>query len=96
MVPLLRLPKYRPALGSVQVIPPRGLTALRGLHLDSACAPAVTWQLSEAGPKARSLQSMCPRFQGNRGTTRRSALAAERLALVRSMSALRRQAGRGS
>jgi hypothetical protein len=41
------------------------LAGLRGLHLATACAPAVTWQLSEAGPKARSAQLMCPRFQGN-------------------------------
>jgi hypothetical protein len=34
----------RPVLGPVKVVPPRGrLTApLRGLHLDSACAPAIT------------------------------------------------------
>src|SRR5262249_36755283 len=25
----------------------QGLTALRGLHPDSACAPAVTWQLTK-------------------------------------------------
>src|SRR5207247_8116070 len=25
------------------------LTGLRGLHLDTACAPAATWQLPEAG-----------------------------------------------
>ena len=38
-----------------------------GLHLDTPCAPAVTWQLQEAGPKARSANRMCPRFQGNPG-----------------------------
>jgi hypothetical protein len=25
-----------------------GLTALRGLHLDTACAPAFTWQLTRS------------------------------------------------
>ena len=36
-----------------------GLTALRGLHLDSACAPAVTWQLAGSGTtKISSIQSV--------------------------------------
>src|ERR1039458_4542985 len=47
--------------------PSSALTGLRGLHLDTACAPAVTWQLSEAGLKAISAQLTCPRFQGNPG-----------------------------
>ena len=35
-----------------------GLTALRGLHLDSSCAPAVTWQLTGSGQsKVSSIQS---------------------------------------
>ena len=38
---------------------------LRGLHLDTACAPAVTWQLSGSGTKSRSAHSKCQRFQGN-------------------------------
>ena len=42
-----------------------GLTALRGLHLDSACAPAVTWQLAEAGQGKIKPISECPRFEGN-------------------------------
>ena len=52
-------------LGPVQVVPPQGLTALRGLHLDRTCAPAVTWQLAEAGHEQDHLKSECPRFQGN-------------------------------
>ena len=64
----LPAPEYRPVPGSIQVVPPQPAPTapgLRGLHLDTACAPAVTWQLSEAGPKARSAHTMCPRFQGN-------------------------------
>ena len=33
--------------------------------MDSACAPAVTWQLTKRDRRARSAQSECPRFQGN-------------------------------
>src|SRR5215472_13277236 len=40
-----------------------GLAALRGLHLDSACAPAVTWQLSEAG-QTRSVQIRVSTLRG--------------------------------
>src|SRR5581483_1463693 len=39
----------QPVLGPVKVVPPQGLAALRGLHLDRVRAPAVTWQLTEAG-----------------------------------------------
>jgi hypothetical protein len=42
-----------------------GHPALRGLHLDSACAPAVTWQLAGSGKEQDQLNSKCPRFQGN-------------------------------
>src|SRR5207248_145729 len=35
---------------------------LRGLHLDTTCAPAVTWQLSGSGAQARSAHSKCQRF----------------------------------
>ena len=52
-------------LGPVQVVPPQGLTALRGLHLDRTCAPAVTWQLTKRAPEQDQLKSECPRFQGN-------------------------------
>ena len=51
MPPLLRYPKYQPVLGPVQVVPPREVpdgTLLRGLHLDTACAPALTWQLTRS------------------------------------------------
>ena len=65
-LPLLHCPvsagaRLRPGRSS------SALTGLRGLHLDTACAPAVTWQLSEAGLKAISAQLTCPRFQGNPG-----------------------------
>lgn len=40
-------------------------TCLRGLHLDTTCAPPVTWQLRRSGTKARSVNRKCPRFQGN-------------------------------
>jgi len=52
-------------LGAVQVVPPQGLAALRGLHLDSACAPAVTWQLEEAGQKQDQLNQS---VHASRGT----------------------------
>lgn len=41
--------QYWPVLGPVQSVPPRGClkAPLRGLHLDNACAPVVTWQLSK-------------------------------------------------
>ena len=47
MSPLLRYPvsagaRLRPGRSS------SGLTALRGLHLDTACAPALTWQLTRS------------------------------------------------
>jgi len=51
-----------------------GLTALRGLHLDRTCAPAVTWQLTEAGQtKISSNQSVhasrgTPESQGTAST----------------------------
>ena len=41
--------QHQPVLSAVKVVPPQDLAALRGLHLDSACALAVTWQLEEAG-----------------------------------------------
>ena len=41
MPPLLPTRQHRPVLGPVRVAPSAGLTALRGLHLDSACAPAL-------------------------------------------------------
>ena len=52
-------------LGPVQVVPPQGLAALRGLHLDRTCAPAVTWQLTKRTHEQDHLKSECPRFQGN-------------------------------
>jgi len=57
--------QHPPVLGPVQVVPPQGLAALRGLHLDRTRAPAVTWQLTKQDTQARSAQSKCPRFQGN-------------------------------
>ena len=45
----------RPVLGPVKVVPPRALTALRGLHLDSACAPALHGSYG-SGTKASSAQ----------------------------------------
>ena len=47
MSPLLR----RPVSAGARPCPGRsssGLTALRGLHLDTACAPAFTWQLTRS------------------------------------------------
>jgi hypothetical protein len=44
--------QHWPVLGAVKVVPPRQVadgTALRGLHLDIACAPAVIWQLTRSG-----------------------------------------------
>ena len=54
-----------PVLGPVQVVPPPGLAAQRGLHLDRTCAPAVTWQLTKRTHEQDHLESECPRFQGN-------------------------------
>jgi hypothetical protein len=56
-----RISRARPRQGRSS----SGLTTLQGLDLDSACAPAVTWQLEEADSQDQ-LQSQCPRFQGNR------------------------------
>jgi len=62
-----RFPAIQDALvlGLVQVVPPQGLAALRGLHLDRTCAPAVTWQLTKRAHEQDHLKSECPRFQGN-------------------------------
>jgi hypothetical protein len=49
-----------------------GLTALRGLHLDKACAPAVIWQLTEAR-KTRSNQIRS--VHASRGTPKDTAAA---------------------
>ena len=41
----------RPVSAGARPCPGRsssGLTALRGLHLDTACAPAFTWQLTRS------------------------------------------------
>jgi hypothetical protein len=61
MSPLLRRPVSagaRPCPGRSSSEVPDG-TFLRGLHLDTACAPAFTWQLTRS-------RDQCPRFQGNR------------------------------
>ena len=42
-----------------------GLTALLGLHLDSACAPAFHGSYRERDQTKIKLKSECPRFQGN-------------------------------
>ena len=86
MSPLLR-PQFGrcSALSRSFLLGPDGL--LRGLHLDTACAPALTWQLTRSGTKARSAQSECPRFQGNRarhpgtGTGRHAQICQFRAAL---------------
>ena len=48
MTPLPRRPVPAGARPSPGRCPP-GLTALPGLHLDSARAPAITWQLTGSG-----------------------------------------------
>jgi hypothetical protein len=45
----------RPVLGPVKGRSSSGHPALRGLHLDSACAPAVIWHLTGSGT-SRSAQ----------------------------------------
>src|SRR6266480_7864783 len=59
-----------------------GLTALRGLHLDTACAPALTWQLAGNGTITRSARSECPRFQGNRAVPTDRSTPANTLAVT--------------
>ena len=56
-----------PTISRCSVRPGRsssGLTALRGLHLDTTCAPALTWQLSEAGPKQDQPNRCVHAFRG--------------------------------
>ncbi len=56
-----------PASAGAQPGPGRssaGLTALRGLHLDSASAPAITWQLEEAGQKQDQPNQSVHAFRG--------------------------------
>src|ERR1044072_1584635 len=38
---------HPPVLGAVQVVPPRSLRSLRGLHLDRTCAPAILARTEE-------------------------------------------------
>jgi hypothetical protein len=45
--------------------PRRGLAALRGLRLDSACALAVTWQPQGSETKRDQLNSKVHAFSGN-------------------------------
>jgi hypothetical protein len=40
-------PDHAPVLGAVQVVPPRSLRSLRGLHLDRTCAPAILARTEE-------------------------------------------------
>ena len=63
MTPLPRRPVPAGARPSPGRCPP-GLTALPGLHLDSARAPAITWQLTGSGTGKIS-PTKCPHFQGN-------------------------------
>ena len=41
-----------------------GLTALRGLHLDSACAPAVIWQLRRSEDRQDQPNQSVHAFRG--------------------------------
>jgi len=42
-------PDHPPMLGAVQVVPPRSLRSLRGLHLDRPCASANLARMEEPG-----------------------------------------------
>ena len=97
---MIRFPaaQCRPVPGPVKVVPPRRAfrPGLRGLHLDSACAPAVTWQLTGSGtgkisPIKVSTLSGEPRWRpGQWGQMRMSrevqSADSARLMVVRSLS----------